>query len=45
MIMDLDDNLWRISTEPREKTHASQLLPPRFTLEIIRHQPVVAGSP
>ncbi len=42
---DLDDNLWRISTEPREKTHAGQLLLPPLAMEIIRSQPVVAGSP
>jgi integrase len=42
---DLDDNIWRISTEPREKTHAGQLFLPPFTMEIIRSQPVVAGSP
>ena len=42
---DLDNNIWRISTEPREKTHAGQLFLPPFAMEIIRSRPVVAGSP
>jgi len=41
---DLSDNLWRISSEPREKTHAGQLLLPPLAIEIIRRLPVVAGS-
>ena len=42
---DLNGNLWRISSEPREKTHAGQLLLPPLAIDIIRRLPVVAGSP
>jgi integrase len=42
---DLDDNVWRIRREPREKGVPTALALPPLAMTIITSQPHVAGSP
>lgn len=42
---DLEDGVWTIATEDREKGNADQLKLPALALEIIRGQPEIEGNP